>query len=392
VGQYALITAMAAILGLLDLSASGKVALVEVSKALGADNINEIRDALAYFLRINLEINGLLVVCFFLVAMPLAQIVYKNADIGLWARWLVLLELTEVPYALLRVAYQSQRNMGTLVRIETLRVLINSLASIGVLLAGWGIPGLILSQVLISCGYAVYSIYQYSRLARTDPRFPTWTVLFGRLGSGGIRSRFWFGFRISVDKNLSTLLTQLPILMLGALNPAELGYFSTAVKVATIPQPLISGIARNLDSFLPFRAGRGQSSVREAFVQTTLYTGLVWSVMTIGLAVVSPIVLLLAAGLNYLPAIPLLFPVLLQSVAVGIDVGAGSALQTLNKLEYSISLNILMLLVFVPIGYLLILNFGGYGAAWFFGARYLVHAILGVALVMWFLRFPRGAV
>jgi len=386
VGQYALITAMAAVLGLLDLSASGKVALVEVSKALGAEDRSEVRDALAYFLRINLEINGVLVTGFFLLALPLAQVSYNNTDIGLWARWLVLLELTEIPFGMLRLAYQTQRNTGTLVRIETVRLLTNSIASIGVLLFGWGIPGLVLSQVIVSGCYAVYAIYQYPRLVRADPRFPTWGVLLRRLRSVSIRSRFWFGFRISLDKNLASFLTQLPILMLGSLNPAALGYFSTAVKVATLPQPLISGIARNLDTFLPFRAGRSNAAVREAFIQTTLFTGLVWSVMSIGVAIASPVILLVLAGTNYLPAIPLLFPVMLQSIAVGLDVGVGSAFQALNKSEYGIGLNIFMLAVFVPIGYLLIVHLSGYGAAWFYGARYLVHAILGILVVIWLLR------
>jgi len=73
---------------------------------------------------------------------------------------------------------------------------------------------------------------------------------------------------------------------------------------------------------------------------------------------------------------------MLQSIAVGLDVGVGSAFQALNKSEYGIGLNIFMLAVFVPIGYLLIVHLSGYGAAWFYGARYLVHAILGILVVI----------
>jgi O-antigen/teichoic acid export membrane protein len=276
--------------------------------------------------------------------------------------------------------------MGSLVGAETVRLLVNSIASIVVLLIGWGIAGLVLTQVIISAVYAIYGVYAYARLAETDPRFPTWAAMIGRMRGVSIRSRFGFGFRISLDKNLNSLLTQLPILMLGSLNPAALGYFSTAVKIVTLPQPLISGIARNLDTFLPFRAGRSKMAVREAFIQTTLYSSLIWSILTIGVALASPVILLVLAGVSYLPAIPLLFPAFLQAVAVGIDVGAGSAIQAVNRTEYSIGLDILMLVIFIPVGYILITNLGGYGAAWLFGVRYLVHALLGVSMVLLLLK------
>jgi O-antigen/teichoic acid export membrane protein len=391
VGQYALITAMAAVLGLLDLSASGKVALVEVSKALGANDRDEVRDALAYLIRINVQLNGLLVVGFFVLAMPLAQISYNNAEVGLWARWLSLQQLTNLPFSVLTIAYQCQRNMRTLVSLESVRLLLTCAASIGVLLTGWGIPGLVLSQVVISCVYAIYSVVQYSRLAQADSRFPAWSTLLGRAGSVGIRARFGLGFRISAGKNLSSFATQLPTLIIGALYPVAtgnptLGYYSTALKVMTLPQPLVSGIARNLETFLPYRAGQSKQSLRDAFVKTTLYTGLIWSAATIGMAVISPVILLVIAGFDYLPATSLLYPLLLQSLGVGLGVGVGPALRALNKLEYSIGINILMLALSTPIGYVLIANLAGYGGAWFYGLRFLAQTVLEVLVTLWLLR------
>jgi O-antigen/teichoic acid export membrane protein len=391
VGIYTLIVAMAAVLGLLDLSAAGQVALVEVAKALGAGNHDEVRDNLAYYIRINLIINGILVAAFFVLAPRLAQISYSHdiensIAIGLWARWLALLELTEVPFGMLVIAYQSQRNMRTLVSLESVRLLLTCAISIGVLISGWGIPGLVLSQVVISCAYAVYSGYQYSRLAQADPRFPAWSTLLGRTLSVGIRSRFWLGFRIAVDKNLGSFATQLPVLIMGALSPAALGYFSTALKVMTLPQPLISGITRNLDTFLPFRAGQGTAPLRGAFIRTTAFSGLIWSAVTIGMAVISPAILLVMAGFDYMPAIPLLYPLLLQSVAVGLGVGIGSTLRSLDKVEYSIANQLLTLALVGPLAYVLISRLGGYGAAWSYGLWSFAVTLFAIVLTLRLLR------
>jgi O-antigen/teichoic acid export membrane protein len=390
VGQYALITTMAAVLGLLDLSASGQVALVEVSKALGAGHHDEVRDNLAYFIRINLVINGILVAAFFVLAPWVAQISYgqsieNSIEIGVWARWLALLELTEVPFGMLVIAYRSQRNMRTLVSLETVRLILMSAISIGVLLVGWGVPGLVISQVAISGSYAVYSAYGYARLSQADRRFPSWSVLLGRTTSVSIRSRLWFGVRMAVDKNLTSLATQLPILMMGTLGPAAVGYFGTALKVITLPQPLISGIARNLDTFLPSRAGQSILSLRDAFLRTTLFTGLIWAGVTVAMAVVAPIALAVLIGLEYAPAVPLMYPLLLQSLAVGFGVGIRSTFRSIDRVGVLIGVQVLVLALIAPVGYLLIDRLKEYGGAWFYGLWYVLMTGAAIGTLVWLL-------
>ncbi len=386
VGVYTLIVTVTAVLGLLDLSASGRVALVEISKALGSDNRNEVLDNLAYFIRINLTINGILVIGFFLLVPWLSQIIYDRSEIGIWARWLALLQLTELPYAILTLSYQCQRQMQTLVVVETVRLIVSSTVSIAVLLLGWGVPGLILSQVGISCIYAVYSVYAYARLVKADPRFPHWRELLARAKSVSLRSRLGLGLRISADKNLASFAVQLPILMMGRLIPAaSLGYFSTALKVITLPQPLISGIARNLDTFLPHRAGQSTGSLRYAFIRSTLLTGLLWSIITIGLAIVGPIMILVFFGFSYTPAIPLLYPLLLQSLAVGLGVGIGSAARSMDKVGIMVIFKLMIFPFFVAIGYLLINQWGAYGGSWYYSLWYILTTTSSLAMLVWWL-------
>jgi O-antigen/teichoic acid export membrane protein len=388
-GIYTLVLSMAAVMALLDLSASGRVALVEIARALGADDPAEVRDALAYFLRINLQLNGLLVLAFFLAAPPIAQLTYQNAEIGLWARWLGLIELTDLPYQVLNLAYQSQRQMHVLVRLETFRLALQSAAMIMVLVLGWGIPALVVSQLATSVGFSVFSFLRYRQLALADARFPSWGIMFRRMSSVGVRSRLSLGVRVALDKNLGGFITQLPVLLLGTVNQTAVGYFGTALKVITLPQPLVSGVARNLDTFLPFQSGQRQSSLRSAFVRSTVYTGLLWSAVTVVFGLAAAPLLVIVYGWDYAPAIPMLFPLLLQSLAVGLGVGLGSTLRTLDKVQYSIGNQILSLAVIGPIGYWAIVHFGGYGAAWFYGLWYLAATSLGIGMTLWLLRRTR---
>ncbi len=385
-GDYGLIIAMYAVLGTLDLSASGRVALIEISKALGANNPDEVRDNLAYFLRINLQFNGLLVLGFFVLAPLIAQNTYQNAEIGLWARWLGLIELTDIPYGVLGIAYQCQRNMRTLVRLETVKAVLSAILTIATLLLGWGIPGIVLSQLAISIGYSLISIVWYTQAAQQDPRFPSWQVMLRRMFSVGVRSRFWLGFRIALDKNLSSFAVQLPVLFLGKIDKSAVGYFEVALKVITLPQPLISGIARNLDTFLPYKAGQSTQSLRDAFTRTTLFTGLIWSGATLAMALVAPVILALYAGLDYLPAIALMYPLLLQSLAVGFGVGMRSTFRSMDKIQQLIGVQVAALIVIVPLGYLLVDRLGGYGTAWFYGLWYAIMTGLGVGTALWLLR------
>lgn len=390
-GMYTLVLSLAAVMALLDLSASGRVALVEIARALGAGDTAEVRDALAYFLRINLQLNGLLVLGFFVAAPSIAQLAYRNAEIGQWARWLGLIELTDLPYQVLNLAYQSQRQMRLLVRLETLRLALLSATMIAVLMLGWGIPALVMSQLAISIGFSVFSFLHYRQLALTDSRFPTWEIMLRRIPSVGVRSRLSLGFRVALDKNLGSFITQLPVLLLGTVNQPAVGYFGTALKVITLPQPLVSGVARNLDTFLPFQSGRGQASLYSAFVRSTLYTGLLWSAVTVAFGLVAAPLLFIVYGPDYAPAIPMLFPLLLQSLAIGLGVGLGSTLRTLDKVQYSIGNQILSLAVIGPIGYWAILQFGGYGAAWFYGLWFFASTLLGIGATLWLLRHPQHA-
>jgi len=191
---------------------------------------------------------------------------------------------------------------------------------------------------------------------------------------------------MAIEKNLGTLGGQLPMLMLGALRPDAAGYFSAALRTMSLPYPLVSAFARYLDVLLPQRAGESAAAARHAFARVTLVAGSGWAVVTILMILIAPFVLVRLAGEAYTPAIPALYPLVLQSLATGAGVGLGAALRGLEKPSHLIVLQALSILLTLPVGYALIPESGAAGASWFHSLRYVVLTVAGIGWVFWLTR------
>ena len=121
------------------------------------------------------------------------------------------------------------------------------------------------------------------------------------------------------------------------------------------------------------------------FIQTTLYTGALWSLLTVLIALGAPFAIYLFFP-EYVRALPLVYPLLLQSLGIGLGVGIGSTMRTIGRVEYSILMQIVYLLLIVPMGVFLIRVFGNNGAAWLIGVRELTLVVIIDLIVLRLLR------
>ncbi len=391
-GDYRSVFILFNLMSLLDISGSIAVARTHLARAFGADNTEEIHRTLAYFLKINALVNGVLVISFFIFFPALSSALFRDPAAGQLARWLAITELTDVPLQLVTIILSARREMRPLVRLESVKLLITALLLIGAVLTST-IDVLIAVQVGVSIGFAVYAVWRYRQLAKADGRLPALPTLLVQARRVSFRQYLGEGVVVSLDKNFSQFAVYtLPFLMLGIYSNTHdeqtLGLFTNAYAVITFPGPLISGIARNLDTYLPFKSSQADG-LRQTFIRATLGSGLIWAAGTLALAIVAPFVLLIVYGLDYAPAIGWLYPLLLQSLAVGLGVGLGSAFRTLKKAQYSILESLLVTAILAPIGLWLIQQMGGYGAAWFIGLAWLLNTLAGIGIVLWFTRRKR---
>jgi len=367
------------LIGLLNISGAVLVTRNVLARAFGADDREAIRSSIGWYLKVQGVIYFALAI-FFFFAFP---IIADTA--GELARWLAFTAVLDIPFGLIGILLAARRTLRPLVIRESLRIFILAVLQIGAALAV-RVDWLIGVQLAVSVAYCVYSIYDYERLARNDPRIPTWREAFEAARAAPIFKHMRQGVIIAIDKNLSAFTVEtLPLLILSAYSQSALGLFSTAYQVITFPSPLIGGLARNLETYLPFKA-KEQSDFRSAFIRATLASSLLWSFATIGLAFAAPLMLVILFGFGYLPAVGWLYPLLLQSLSVGFGVGLGSALRTLDKSHYSIIESVVVTVIMLPVGYWLINTYGGYGAAWFVGLQWLLNSIVAIGIVLWLTR------
>src|SRR5258708_2850300 len=136
-GVYTLIVTLASLVGVLDVSGTGRVTITQLSRAIGAQDVESIRDTLAYYLRISLQFNLPLVILFFLMVPVIGTRLYADPQISAWARWLALTELTDIPTQMIGVILLCNGETQTLLVYETIKLVLVSLATIIALLAGF---------------------------------------------------------------------------------------------------------------------------------------------------------------------------------------------------------------------------------------------------------------
>ena len=195
---------------------------------------------------------------------------------------------------------------------------------------------------------------------------------------------------MAAEKNLGSLSNQLPVLLLGALRPDAVGYYSAALRAVSLPYPLVTALARYLDVLLPARVGRGPRRVLDTFRQTTLFTGVVWLGVTALVWAAAPLLLVHVAGEDFRPAVAAVYPLLVQSAMVGFGVGIASAIRAVEKPQWLIALQLFSIAMSVPFAMTLIDQRGAVGAAWFHAARYVVLTGAGLALVPWLVERSGG--
>jgi O-antigen/teichoic acid export membrane protein len=343
-------------------------------------------DALAGHLRISLLVRSSLAAGFFAIAPWAAALTYGRSDVGVWAGWLAVPLLVDVPYNTLVVVLQTHRWMVRLVQLESARAILASTASIGVLFGGLGIPGLVSVQVVVSVVFAIWSVRAYARLAGSHAGLPGWRELADRAPSVKLGDRLRQGISLALERNASNLGGYLPVLMMGLLRPEALGHFNAAVRVMSLPFPLVTALSRNLDGELAFRWSQGGAdAVWATFSRTTLYAGAIWLMVTAVMALAGPFVLVGIGGPEYAPGVPALCPLILQSLAVGAGVGIAATLRAIDKANHLIALQVLSVALTAPVGWELIDGLGAAGGSWFLAIRYLFLTIVGIALVRWVL-------
>ena len=299
----------------------------------------------------------------------LAESWLGNREIGVWAAWLCVGSLLDVPRDVVRVALQGTRRMGSLGSLEGGHEFMRFfLVASGALLLG-GPRGAVLGSLCASALGALLSIeiYRVERRTKT-PSLPALRQVLALMPRTPIRKGLRQGVRIAAFKNMHTLLfLVLPKLVVQSLAGSRwVAYFHVAQRLMSLPQVLAGAISRNALPALSELAGaRDGRSFRRLFTKTTLASGIgisaaIWTVVLF----VPPVVGRIFPPDYVEPVLRLCLVLAIGESAAGFSVCLEAFFISTNRLRALLRLSLLGFASAVPLAVWLIANVNETGAAW----------------------------
>jgi len=340
-GIYGLVFSFIGLIGIFMNWGGNYASLTLLAEAYAKKDKQEIKNILTYFTEVTILAICIIGILSIIFAPFLTGLLYDNSQVGHWARIVLLAGFLTVIYSLLVIVLQITRKMKQLTILETFNRFIYILFSIIFVLLGFGLTGIVWGYFISAFIFLILSIFLYSFLFKKDDLLPSLKQIFLNFGKIEFKKYFNFGFLIAVDKNLSFLISFLPIIFLGIFaSVQEVGYFKIALGYITIPLVLLGPVSRLLSIQLPKSKSYDLQIMKKHFYKTSFYSGLISILLVIPFIILAPYLIKLFYGLEYIPSIKLVYYVAFLTAFSGFGVGLGSFYRTVNKIKTAIIINI----------------------------------------------------
>ncbi|MCL4812982.1 MAG: oligosaccharide flippase family protein [Vicinamibacteraceae bacterium] len=391
-GPLALAQSLVVFVSLVDASAIGRAALVEVARAVASRDHDGMAGALSRFLGLHVVLSVGIVAIVWWLGPWVSEAAYGRAEVGHYARWLALPLVLEAPFLTISVVLQAARRVRTLVAIEAARaglLLVSTLVALVVQASAWSVvaagiatSGLTLMGTLAGQGW----------LRRAVEGLPSWQTLVRRVPRERFGPTMQSGGLVALDKHAGNLAGHVPVLLLGLVDTTAVAHLAAAIRVMAVPAPLLTGLARSLDTTLALRAARGSRDVVVAWREATWRAAGAWLPIAMLMAAAAWVGMVPVLGEAYAPARAAILPLLVQSIALGAGVGLGPAYRALDAVWRSLVVGLLVLAVAIGPGWWMVETWGVAGAAWFHAVRTGATIGLGAIVVSGLARIaPRAS-
>lgn len=315
-----------------------KAALTLFSEAYENKDSQEIKNILAYFIKISAVIAciGLVGV----IASPfLSLYFYGNSYIGELARLIILAGIFGIFFELILITVQVLRRIKDYAILDNFRNLLRVILGIS-LIFSLGVFGVILGYLIALFLSFIVAIIYYNYLASRYELLPSIKeIIFSQKGIS-IRKYFNFGFLIAINENISNLYGILPVFFLSLFfSVADVGFFNIAMKYVTLPLLLISPVSQLLSVRFPQMKIIDANFLRYNFFKVSIISGLIAFCLIIPTLIIGPFLIKLFYGASYLNSIPLIYYLAPFTVICGFAVGLGPIYRSLNKLSVAIIIN-----------------------------------------------------
>lgn len=331
------------------------------------------KNALTLFVRFTLIFIGITLVITALLPI-ISKFFYHNYKIGLYAAVIIIASsvsstVFSISTMLLQVVGKIKR-MATLILVDQL---LRFLLSLGLIALGFGLAGAVLGHLIGALIIFIASVFIWNRIRKQYPIFPSLSELFASKLTTQHKHYFNFSLWATLDKNIASLYSILPVLLLGIyVTTSEVTFFKLAFAYIMLVLSLLNPVSVLLNFEFSRMRIEDPGRVRDNFLKVSGYSLLVSAILILGSVIIAPLVFKILYGPNFLVSVKYVYGLFVFGALFGIGVGLGSMWRAINRVKTSISVNLIVLSLGIPLGLWLIKLWGIWGAVVMVTAWYTV--------------------
>jgi len=348
-GLYAVIVAFAGTASAFFNIGQGQSLYVFFSEALGRKDRHAMASVLANFSFVA-SVNVVLLLGLAYIMPVLAEKFYGSRDIGMLARILCFFQISEIGNSMVLILLQSLRQIRLKVILEQTANLSYLGLAIVVLALGGKIQAVLLTQLAVSLIFLPVSLIALKIIAKRHNLPGIREVLRIRFRES---SQYLIqGLLITIDKTIGNFFPQGLFFLYSLVAPAaSVGVARIAVQLANIPRSILLPQAGDLSTaaFGKMKA-EGVEVMRRNAAKLIKHALAFHALLSLGAAIVFPIIIWMFYGPGYFDAIPMTWWLLALSLTAGMQTATAPILRLYRKTQYSMVAGLLhWALIFITI-------------------------------------------
>ncbi|MBI2062344.1 MAG: oligosaccharide flippase family protein [Candidatus Yanofskybacteria bacterium] len=364
-GIYALAFSLSGFVSIfLGLGARDATTIV-LSESYAQNDRNRAKEVLGFLVKMTFIMGIISLIGAFLTPW-LGKIFYHNDKVGLYASILILATIVaSTIFGFTIMALMITRRIKAVTILGALAQFFQSGLALVFVVLGFGVFGAVSGYLAGSIAVSIIATILWQGIHTKYPIFPSIKNLI-RSGFGApIKKYFGFSFWISADRNLANLYNILPIMLTGIfVTAAQVTYFKLAFGYMNLALSMIGPISNLLNVEFPkMRVSEGgPEKLLKNFIRVSLYSLAFSAVLTVGAIIVAPTAFHILYGSDFNASLKYVTGLLFYGALMGIGIAFGPMFRAINKVKLAISINLTTFAIGVPVGLLLIKNFGLWGS------------------------------
>ena len=338
-----------------------------VSALLGAayarKNKEEVYEILSFTLKMTIILS--LITLAAIIFLPnIAARFYNNPSIGYYAGIIVAASiLSTFLFSFTTIALQLT---GKIIKMSALIVsdqAVRFSISLFLVFMGLGVWGAVLGHFFGAIVIFTISLILWEQIRSGYNIFPSLRKIIRNFGRISLKKYLGFSLWVAVDRNMGNLYMALPVILTGIYVPVkEVSYFRLAFGYVNLALSMLGPVSTLLNVEFPKMLVENGKKLARNFVRVSLVSMLLSCLLTAAAIITAPFVFKILYGASYAPSIRYISGLFVYGALFGIGVGLGPMWRAINKVKVSITINLVILGLGIPLGLWLIKSYGLWGA------------------------------